>query len=95
MRKLAMYALIALIPSVAFAAGTSPSVPASGSPTSQAVVPSPKTDAIVKTDATAKTETAVTPKTADKATKVRKVMHKTDAKAKATAPASVKTDSKS
>jgi hypothetical protein len=95
MRKLAMYALIALIPSVAFAADTSTSVPASGSPATQAVMPSPKTDATVKTDATAKTDTAVAPKAADKGTKVHKVIHKTNAKAKATAPASIKTDSKS
>ena len=95
MRKLAMYALIALIPSIAFAADTSPSVPATGSPATHAVVPSAKTDATVKADVTAKTDTAVAPKVADKGTKVHKVMHKTNAKAKETAPASVKTDSKS
>jgi hypothetical protein len=81
-RKLALSAVVALVPGFAFAATATTSVPADSA--THAVGGEVKTDSSVKADASAKTDKAVH----------NKVVHKTKgAKAKAGAESDGKTDS--
>ena len=77
-RKMAVCAVIALVPGFAFAAGTSANVPASAD--THAVSADTKTDAAAKADAAVKTDAAAKP---GKVVRHRVTNKTTDDKAKA------------